>query len=147
MISQKLDPVWDMPQFERPWPDRPATLRQLVNWAHHIHRSDPQIYTNLLKWPPAKETAKALWRAYQNALPVERQLELAADFNREMIILKAQMDTPKPSKPTVGKARDRLGEKQRRAEARAAERAQKRQLKEAPAPTAYPVGSLFEGVG
>lgn len=145
MISRKLDPVWDMPQFERPWPDRPATLRQMVNWAHHIHRSSPMNYPALTRLTTPKEAAKALWRAYQEALPVERQLELARDFNQAMLDLRKFLDTPKPSKPTVGKARDRLGEKQRRAEARAAERAQKRQLKEVPAPTAYPVGSLFEG--
>lgn len=146
MITLKYDAIWDNPDFQRPYPERPATLRQLVNWAYHIHRSDPQIYAALLKLSAAKETAKKLWWAYQNALPVEKQIELAHEFNHSMIALKVLMDTPKPNKPTIGKASDRLGEKQRRAEAKDAERQAKRQLKEAPTPTAYPVGSLFEGV-
>lgn len=142
MITLHLDPIWDMPQLERPWPDRPASLRQLVNWAYHVHRSSPMNYPALLKYPPAKEAAKTLWRAYQNALPVDHQLELAATFNREMIALKAFMDTPKSSKPTVGKPQDRFGEKQRRADAKSSERNAKRQLRENPAP----VGSLWEGL-
>ena len=142
MISGHADPVWDAPQFERGWLNRPATLREMVTWAYNVHRSDPQIYTQLLKLPQAKEAAKRLWHAYQNALPVERQLELAHEFNREMLALRALMDTPKSSKPTVGKAADRLGEKQRRADAKAAERAARRQLVTKPAP----VGTLWEGL-
>lgn len=144
MISQHTDPNFDTPIFERGWLERPATLRQMMNWAYHIHRSSPQMYTVLQKLPSPKLTAKALWHAYQNALPVERQTELAHEFNRAMHALKAYMDTPKPSKPTVGKAKDRFGEKQRRAEKKAAERAAKRALTSKP--TLTPSGTLWEGL-
>lgn len=145
MLTFKHDPIWDAPEFERPYPERPATLRQLVNWAYHIHRSDPGIYTALLKLHTPKLAAKALWRAYQNARPVEEQKVLAQEFNESMIALKKLMDTPKSSKPTVGKPQDRFGERKRREEAKLAERQARRTLKDSPAPAA-PAGSLFEGL-
>ena len=37
MMSQHQDPNFDAPVFQRPWGERPATLRQMVNWAYHIH--------------------------------------------------------------------------------------------------------------
>lgn len=124
----RTDPVLDDPVFDQGWGIKPVTLRVLIAHAYEVTRSAPALYPDLIYFPKVGELARELWNAHRRKVPALELMPAATEFNAALRALRASKSAPKNSKPTVGKATDRLGEKARQSAEKAAVRTARKEL-------------------
>ena len=119
-----------------------VSLAVMVAHAREIERSDPEFYPDLQRYDEIRRTAARLLAASRLGAPEEDLVTFAHDLDRVLTYVRRQKALPRADKPTVGKATDRLGEKGRRAEKKAQDRAERRTAAKA---SPIPADSLFGG--
>ena len=121
-----------------------VSLETMIAHAEEIRRSDPLMYFDLVKFPEIREAAVLLLAAHRMGAPEADVTEHAINLDAVLRAVRNAKAVPKSSKPTVGKASDRLGEKARKEAAKAKLRDEKRALVTASAVKTAPLLGLFQ---
>jgi hypothetical protein len=105
-----------------------VALETMIAHAEEIRRSDPAVFYDLIKFPEMREAAVTLLAAHRMGAPEADVITHAAHLDSVLREVRNAKAVPKPSKPTIGKASDRVGEKARKEAAKAKLRDEKRAL-------------------